>query len=114
MDQPYSVWADLLNKFHTSSELIQALWLVAVPVTLLGTTWLVMRTLRDIALATRLPRSETRSLLVYGVVQDAGGRWHVIRHGHAPTPLDRQSPPRGNLGDMPVMVTDKLHRSHDR
>jgi len=25
MDQPYSVWADLLNKFHTASELVQVL-----------------------------------------------------------------------------------------
>jgi hypothetical protein len=54
MDQPYSVWADLLNKFHTSSDIIQALWLVAVPVTLLGVTGLVMRGLRDIALAVRV------------------------------------------------------------
>ena len=29
MDQPYSAWADRLNKFHTSSEWIQVLWLVA-------------------------------------------------------------------------------------
>ncbi len=43
MDQPYSAWADWLNKFHTSSEWIQALWLVAGTVTVLGVTWLVMR-----------------------------------------------------------------------
>lgn len=98
MDQPYSVWADLLNKFHTSSDAIQALWLVAVPGLVLGVTWLVLRTLRDIALAMRRPRSETRSLLVYGVVQDASGQWHVIRHGHEPKPLDWTNPPRELVG----------------
>lgn len=48
MDQPYSAWADWLNKFHTSSEWIQALWLVAGSVTVLGVTWLVMRGLCEI------------------------------------------------------------------
>ncbi|MCB8819464.1 hypothetical protein LJD17_02780 [Microvirga rosea] len=28
MEPPYSVWADLLNKFHTAPTAIQALWLV--------------------------------------------------------------------------------------
>lgn len=38
MDQPYSAWADWLSKFHTWPESIQALWLIAVPVTLIGVT----------------------------------------------------------------------------
>ena len=100
MDQPYSVWADLLNKFHTASELVQVLWLVAVPVTMLGMTWLAMRGVRDIAVAMRRPRPETRSLLVYGVAQDASGRWHVIRHGNEPMPLDWQNPPRELMGRL--------------
>ncbi|MFC4170932.1 hypothetical protein ACFOYU_02505 [Microvirga sp. GCM10011540] len=100
MDQPYSVWADLLNKFHTSSDVIQALWLVVVPVTLLGVTWLTMRTLRDIALAMRPPRPEAKSLLVYGVVQDADGQWHVIRHGDEPRPLDWRNAPRELVGGV--------------
>jgi hypothetical protein len=33
---PYSVAADLLDKFHTSSEPIQALWILATVVTVLG------------------------------------------------------------------------------
>ena len=36
MEQPYSVLADWLSRFHTWPEFIQALWLVAVPVTVLG------------------------------------------------------------------------------
>jgi hypothetical protein len=98
MDQPYSVWADLLNKFHTSSELVQVLWLIAVPVMVLGVTWLVMRGLRDIAVAIRRPRSEAHSLLVYGVVQQADGQWHLIRHGSEPKPLDWTNPPRELVG----------------
>ncbi|MFC4174893.1 hypothetical protein ACFOYU_23030 [Microvirga sp. GCM10011540] len=49
MDQPYSVIADWLSKFHTWPEFIQGMLLVAVPVTVLGVTWLVMRGLRDLA-----------------------------------------------------------------
>ncbi|MCB5174369.1 hypothetical protein [Microvirga lenta] len=100
MDQPYSVWADLLNKFHTSSDAIQALWLVAVPGMVLGVTWLVVRGLRDIVRAIRRPRPETWSLLVYGVVQDATGQWHVIRQGDEPRPLDWRNPPRELVGGV--------------
>jgi hypothetical protein len=32
----YSFWADALSKFHTSSILIQALWLIALPAMLYG------------------------------------------------------------------------------
>jgi len=54
MQQPYSVLADWLSKFHTWPESIQALWLVAVPVTVLGVTWIVMRGLRDVVAAWRV------------------------------------------------------------
>ena len=49
MDQPYSLWADWLSKFQSSSEPIQALWLVATPATLVGITWLAMRGLVQLA-----------------------------------------------------------------
>ncbi|WP_114770531.1 hypothetical protein [Microvirga subterranea] len=38
-------------------------------------------------------RPPSKSLLVYGVVQDERGRWQVIRHGHAPQLLDWRTPP---------------------
>jgi hypothetical protein len=98
MDQPYSVWADLLNKFHTSSEPIQMLWLLVVLLMVVGVTWCLTRLLRDIAVAAMRPRRESRNVLVYGVVQDAGGQWQVIRHGHAPKPLDWTNPPPELLG----------------
>jgi hypothetical protein len=47
MDHPYSVWADVLDKFHTSSDWIQALWLMVSPVTVLGVTWLFVRGVRE-------------------------------------------------------------------
>ena len=56
MDQPYSAWADWLNKFHTSSEWIQALWLVTGATTVLGVTWLVMRGLCEIICLSRCER----------------------------------------------------------
>ena len=69
MDQPYSVWADWLSKFHTWPERIQALWLIAVPVTLLGVTWLVMRGLRDITAI----RHRSGDGTLYGLPQEWDG-----------------------------------------
>jgi hypothetical protein len=36
VEQPYSVWADWLSKFHTWPEGVQALWVVGLTVTALG------------------------------------------------------------------------------
>jgi hypothetical protein len=43
----YNAFADMLAKFHTSPAIIQALWLVAVPATLVGMTWCLSQVLRD-------------------------------------------------------------------
>jgi len=80
MDQPYSVVADWLSKFHTWPMLIQALWLVAVPVTVLGVTWIMMRGLRDLAAVWR-GRGEEHGRLVYGVVEDVDERLLVLQDG---------------------------------
>jgi hypothetical protein len=72
-------------------------------VTVLGMTWLVMRGLRDIAVIMRRPPSESTSLLVYGVVQDAKGQWRVLRHGREPKPFDWRDPPpelRGEVAEL--------------
>ena len=37
----YNAFADMLAKFHTSSEWIKTLWLLAVPATIVGITWCV-------------------------------------------------------------------------
>jgi hypothetical protein len=83
MDQPYRFGADLLSKFHTASEPIQALWILALAVVFLGTLrtltiplrlWLAQRPARP---ATITPRGE----LLYGVYRDAEGRWLVYAEG---------------------------------
>ncbi len=66
VDQPYSVVADWLSKFHTWPESIQALWLIAIPATVLGVTWIVMRGLREIVAAWR-GWGEARGRLVVGM-----------------------------------------------
>ena len=76
MDQPYSVWADLLNKFHTASDGIQALWLMVVP----GMTWTVMRGVTEMVALLR-DRGEPRGRLVHAVYEDEEGRLLVYRGG---------------------------------
>ncbi|MCB8820021.1 hypothetical protein [Microvirga rosea] len=87
MDQPYSIVADLLSKFQSASEPIQALWLLVMPPTLLGMTWLVMRGLRDIVLTLRHTEQPAP-----GAVMDAMTRERHRAALPAPSPL---SLPRG-------------------
>jgi len=102
MDQPYSVQtysvlADWLSKFHTWPEFIQALWIVAIPVTVLGVTWLTMRALRDLISLTRTKR-HWRGHLIYGVYQDPQGRWMIYWHDRQPQELDWANPPPELIG----------------
>ena len=91
MDQPYSVVADVLSKFHTAPEWIQALWLVAVPVTVLGAAWILMRPLT--LLVAPLTRNHWRGRLIYGVYQDDQGRWLLYRYGSEPHEIEWADPP---------------------
>jgi hypothetical protein len=43
----------MLAKFHTSSEWIKTLWLVAVPATVVGVSWCVSQVLREAIRAVR-------------------------------------------------------------
>ncbi len=85
MDQPYSAWADWLDKFHTASELIQALWLLSMPLTLLGVTYLVVRLLRETLIARQ--QREPCGRLLCGVYEDSQGRLLVYRETEAATTL---------------------------
>jgi hypothetical protein len=98
MDQPYSPFADWLSKFHAWPEPVQALWLVAVPLTLLGITWLVMRGIGDLVRLSRRGHGEWRGHLVYGVYQDGEGRWMVYWHGRKPEAVDWENPPPELVG----------------
>ncbi len=75
------------------------MWLVAGPLTVLGVTWIVMRTLREIV--PMLPRRD-HARLIYGVYQDGQGRWMVCRHGREPKPVDwtRPSPELTGTGQV--------------
>ncbi|MBZ6076118.1 hypothetical protein [Microvirga puerhi] len=83
MDGSYSVIADVLNKFHTSSDAIQALWLIAMAVTVLGIASLVTQVLRE-ALRSRRPAEQRRAFegeLLYGLYRDPQGQVLLYRHG---------------------------------
>ena len=97
MDQPYSIVADWLSKFHTWPELIQALWLVTIPATALGVTWLTMLALRDLIGLAR-PKRHWRGHLIYGVYQDPQGRWMVYWHDRQPKEVDWTNPPPELIG----------------
>jgi hypothetical protein len=71
--QAYSIVADLLSKFHTAPEWIQALWLVTVPVTVLGTAFCLLQIVKEIA-GVFARRSERQGVPLYVVYEDADGR----------------------------------------
>src|SRR4051812_3484472 len=85
--EPYSAFADWLSKFHTSSEPIQALWIVALAATILGVTWIVMRGLRELVSA----RNNGRGFATH---RDRDGRWVVHHHGAQPTEWASAPPDR--------------------
>ena len=80
MEPSYSVLADALSKFHTSSEWIQALWLVVVPATIVGVTACVMRAVREIA-ALFSRRGQWQGHPVYAIRRAADGRWMLYAQG---------------------------------
>ncbi len=91
MDQPYLFWADWLSKFQTSSPFIQALWLTMPLLTvlaLIALAWLVLHA----------PRRSWRGILIYGVYQDAQGRWMMYWHGRKAQEIDWTNPPPELIG----------------
>jgi hypothetical protein len=95
MDQAYSPFADWLSKFHTSSEPIQALWIVALSATVLGVTWIVMRGVREIV-GRRARRPGESGHQLFDLEQD--GRWLVYQGRHGTHMVDRTSVPRNFIG----------------
>jgi hypothetical protein len=78
--EPYSVVADLLSKFHTAPDWIQALWLVMVPVTVLGTAFCLLQIVKEIA-GVFARRGERQGVPVYVVYEDADGRLMLDAQG---------------------------------
>ena len=95
MAQPaaYSFVADLLSKFHTASELVQVIWLLAPAATILGTAAIFARALRDIATPKRRSHG-IRDGQVYIVYQEVDGRWMLYQHGCKPREIEWAKPLR--------------------
>jgi len=91
MDQPYSVWADWLSKFHTSSTLIQALWIVAA--TAMGLA--ALHTVKVVAVAALRRMRDPEIELVYGICRDRSGRLMVYPEPKEPRLLPEPMPAEG-------------------
>ena len=79
MEKKYSFGGDLLNKFHTSPEWIQGLWLLVVLLLLLGLGWCVKEAIVAFAKRKSLPRgkllysihrSDDNDLLIYSYAEE--------------------------------------------
>ena len=80
MEPTYSVFADLLAKFHTSSEWIQALWLVAVPAMVVRVSWRVADVLKALIAATG-PRRAGDGFVDLPPPVEADVQWLASRNG---------------------------------
>jgi hypothetical protein len=78
----YSPFADWLAKFHTASEPIQALWIVALAAVVLGACWCLAAPLR-LRLAGRGEPAALRGELIYGIYREPDGRLFLYRDGRA-------------------------------
>jgi hypothetical protein len=74
--QDYSAFADLLSKFHTASEPIQALMIVAIATVAITSVWCLTAPLR-LGLSMLRERGEPRGQLAYGLYRDPQGRWLI-------------------------------------
>ena len=72
----YSLWADMLNKFHTSPEWIQVLWLLAVPLLLFGLFWCV----KEVLVAFARQRQEAKGELLYSIYRNNDNELLVYHH----------------------------------
>jgi hypothetical protein len=83
---PYSVAADLLSKFHTSPEWIQALWLIAIPALIFGLAYL----LKEIVIALAGWRGRLPGDLLY-TIHRQNDDLLVIRHRHDAPALNNET-----------------------
>src|SRR5215213_6590146 len=80
MEPSYSIVADALSKFHTAPEGIQALWLVMVPVTVLGAAFCLLHAVKEIVALFVRP-GERRGVPLYALYEDADGRLMLYARG---------------------------------
>jgi hypothetical protein len=81
MGPHYSLVADWLDTFQTSSVGIQALWLVVWPLALVAVVACIMRAVREIAVAALVRHGAGPGRPVYVVYEAPDGRWLVHAGG---------------------------------
>lgn len=84
MDPSYSAFADWLSKVQTAPPLIQALWILAGPATIVGIGVCVAWAAREIAaLRARALRAaaELEGFPLYAIYRTPEGRWMLLTHG---------------------------------
>jgi hypothetical protein len=81
MTTDYSFWADCLSKFHTSTPVIQALWLLAMAGTACVGFYSICWCLRGMAFAFAAKQQpETDGQTLYSIARMDDGALRVFRH----------------------------------
>jgi hypothetical protein len=80
MEPPYSVWADLLNKFHAAPVAIQALWLVVLAVAAMHVASVAGQVLRE-ALRILEKRWARKGRTASVLFQAPNGQWMLYTDG---------------------------------
>ena len=78
--QTYSFLADALSKFHTAPEWIQALWLLMMPVTVVGLGFCLLQAVKEIA-TMLVRRGERQGEPLYAIYRTADGRLMMVARG---------------------------------
>lgn len=86
MDPSYSAFADWLSKVHTAPPLIQALWILAGPATIVGIAFCIAWAAREIAALRAGARwahraAELEGFPLHAVYRTPEGRWMLLSHG---------------------------------
>jgi hypothetical protein len=76
----YSIVADMLAKFHSASEWIQALWLVTLPTMVVGVSWCVAGVLKAL-IARGAPQRDIAPLADMPPPGEADAQWLAYRNG---------------------------------
>jgi hypothetical protein len=108
MDPSYSAFADWLSKVHTAPPLIQALWILAGPATVVGVTACIAWAAREIAAIRAGARraAEPEGIWLHAVDRTPEGRRMLPSRGRA-RELEDRSPPQGALTSAAGATDDR-------
>ncbi|HWK39511.1 MAG TPA: hypothetical protein VNR88_11395 [Hyphomicrobium sp.] len=74
MNETYSFWADLLDKFHTATPWIQALWLAVMSATILGAALCITSAMVRIAAVRAVAKTSSKAPTPGVDIESGGGR----------------------------------------